>query len=423
MKRIFTLVFALFLFTSIKAQLLSEDFSFSGAILSQNGWSATAATPGTPALSTSAGLTYAGFMGSGIGNAANLGAAGEDLTKTLSTAPTTGSVYMTFMINVSAIAAASPGGYITGLTSGASFLTNYNLRLFVKPSGAGIDFGVARSNGTPIIYSGSVYNLSQTYLITCKYTFGTAAAFDDIASIFVHPTGSVVLLEPGIMSATFSGGTTGADATSLMGVFLRQGSATDGITAVIDGMRVATSWSATLPIELTSFTAKSNNSKTNLLWQTASEKNNSHFAIERSSDGDVFTKIGEVKGNGTSTITQNYQYPDATPSKGINYYRLRQVDFDGTESVSKTVSVNVDGKGQNKVKVYPTLIKDAITVELSDESKAEISVRDLTGRVILTQNTEGVSNQNLNLGALSSGLYILSVRSNDALETFKIYKQ
>jgi hypothetical protein len=178
-----------------------------------------------------------------------------------------------------------------------------------------------------------------------------------------------------------------------------------------------------LPIELTSFNAKNNNSKTNLSWQTASEKDNSHFAIERSNDGDVFSKIGEVKGNGTSTITQNYQFTDVTPAKGINYYRLRQVDFDGTESVSKTVSVNFDSKVQNKVKVYPTLVKDAVNVELSDDSKSEIAVRDLTGRVILTQNTEGVSNTTLNLGALSNGLYILSVRSNDALEMVKIYKQ
>jgi Secretion system C-terminal sorting domain len=204
--------------------------------------------------------------------------------------------------------------------------------------------------------------------------------------------------------------------TSVTGVAV----ATTG-TNRIDNITVT--YNSILPIELTSFTAKSNNSTTKLYWQTASEKNNSHFAIEHSVDGDVFSKIGEVKGNGNSTITQNYQYTDVTPTKGINYYRLRQVDFDGTESVSKTVSVNFDSKVQNKVKIYPTLVKDAVSVELSDDSKAEIAVRDLTGRVILTQNTEGVSNTTLNLGALSSGLYILSVRSNFALETVKIYKQ
>jgi Secretion system C-terminal sorting domain len=170
------------------------------------------------------------------------------------------------------------------------------------------------------------------------------------------------------------------------------------------------------------FSIKLNNSN-KLTWQTTSEKNNAYFNIERSNDGDVFSKIGQVKGSGTSTVTQNYQFTDATPVKGINYYRLRQVDFDGTETVSKTLSVNFDGKGQNKVKVYPTLVKDNVNVELSTDTKSEIAVRDLTGRVIMTQNNEGVSNATLNLGALSSGLYILSVRSNEGLESVKIYKQ
>jgi Lamin Tail Domain/Secretion system C-terminal sorting domain len=189
--------------------------------------------------------------------------------------------------------------------------------------------------------------------------------------------------------------------------------------------------SPALPIELTTFNAKSNNSTTKLLWQTASEKNNSHFAIERSNDGEAFSKMGEVKGNGTSLTTRDYQFTDATPYKGINYYRLRQVDFDGTENFSKVVSVSFDGKGQNKFKVYPTLVKDNITVEIDEAAKSEISVRDLTGRVILVKNisnpatggTEGVSAQTLNLSTLSSGLYILSVRSNESFESVKIYKQ
>jgi Secretion system C-terminal sorting domain len=102
---------------------------------------------------------------------------------------------------------------------------------------------------------------------------------------------------------------------------------------------------------------------------------------------------------------------------------LNPINFDGAENISKTVSINFDSKELNKVKVYPTLVKDALFVELSNDSKAEIAVRDLTGRVILTQNTEGVSNTTLNLGAFANGLYILSVRSNEAIETVKIYKQ
>jgi Secretion system C-terminal sorting domain len=180
---------------------------------------------------------------------------------------------------------------------------------------------------------------------------------------------------------------------------------------------------AVLAVDFKSLTASKSNNSNQLAWQTTSEKNNAYFNIERSQNGETFTKIGQVKGNGTSSVAQNYSFTDATPYKGINYYRLRQVDFDGTESVSKTVSVDFDGKGQNKFKVYPTLVQDNLTVELNGEGKSEITVRDLTGRAILTQNTEGPSTQVLNLGGFSNGLYLLSVRSNDGFETVKIQKQ
>jgi hypothetical protein len=183
-------------------------------------------------------------------------------------------------------------------------------------------------------------------------------------------------------------------------------------------------WTAATPlsVEARTFSVSKNNDSNKLSWQTASEKNNAQFQIERSQDGETFSKIGEVKGRGNSNVEQNYTFTDASPVKGINYYRLRQVDFDGTETVSKTVSTTFDGKGQNKFKAYPTLTQGLVNVELSEEGKSEILVRDLTGRVLLTQNTEGVSNQTLNLGALSGGLYILSVRSNDSFETIKIQK-
>jgi hypothetical protein len=177
-----------------------------------------------------------------------------------------------------------------------------------------------------------------------------------------------------------------------------------------------------LGVELTNFIAKANKSSNLLSWQTTTEKNNAQFQIERSQNGEIFSKIGEVKGRGNSNVEQNYTFTDASPVKGINYYRLRQVDFDGTETISKTVSATFDGKGQNKFKVYPTLTQDLVNIELNEEGKTEIAVRDLTGRVILTKNTEGVSNITLNMGALSSGLYIMSVRSNEAFETVKIQK-
>ena len=176
------------------------------------------------------------------------------------------------------------------------------------------------------------------------------------------------------------------------------------------------------PVELKNIKVSKKNNTNVLTWQTASENNNSHFDIERSDDGVKFSPLNAVKGHGTTNIVQDYTFTDDAPLKNINYYRLRQVDFDGKETVSKTVSINFDGKGQGKAKVYPTLVKDVVNIELAQDTKAEISVRDLTGRVVLTQNTEGATNTSLNLSNLNSGMYLLSIRTNEGVETVKIQK-
>ena len=180
--------------------------------------------------------------------------------------------------------------------------------------------------------------------------------------------------------------------------------------------------SAALPIELISFNANKSNTSTKISWQTASEQNNNFFSIERSQNGNDFDKIGEVKGIGNSIKTQNYSFVDASPVKGTNYYRLRQTDFDGKETVSKTVSVTFDGKAA-KAKVYPTVVKDILTVELASDATTEILVRDITGRLILTKNTEGPFSTTLDLGTTANGLYFITVQSNQGLETIKVLKQ
>ena len=84
-----------------------------------------------------------------------------------------------------------------------------------------------------------------------------------------------------------------------------------------------------LPIELLSFEAICNNNSVNLLWSTASEKNNDYFTIERSSDGITFQTVLTVKGAGNSNQVINYSAIDEKPIDGIAYYRLKQTDYDG----------------------------------------------------------------------------------------------
>ncbi len=94
-----------------------------------------------------------------------------------------------------------------------------------------------------------------------------------------------------------------------------------------------------LPVEYTSFTAQQKNQSVNLIWQTASETDNSHFEIEHSADAENWTEIGEVAGAGTTDQRTDYEFVHTQPREGINYYRLKQVGFDGSYTYSKIVSV------------------------------------------------------------------------------------
>ena len=99
-----------------------------------------------------------------------------------------------------------------------------------------------------------------------------------------------------------------------------------------------------IPVELTSFTGNVNNyGQVVLNWQTASELNNQGFEIERRTESSEFRTIAFVEGAGTITETRNYSYIDKTADQGINYYRLKQVDFNGTYAYSDEVEVDAAG--------------------------------------------------------------------------------
>lgn len=112
--------------------------------------------------------------------------------------------------------------------------------------------------------------------------------------------------------------------------------------------------SSPLPVELTFFRAEIIEGKTVLTWQTSSEENNSGFEVERSTDGENFETIGLIEGNGTTLEVQNYTYIDNDPLDGINYYRLKQIDFDGMFEYSDLVNVELEkGTSENKIVQNP----------------------------------------------------------------------
>ncbi|TPE45160.1 T9SS type A sorting domain-containing protein [Pontibacter mangrovi] len=146
-----------------------------------------------------------------------------------------------------------------------------------------------------------------------------------------------------------------------------------------------------LPVELATFTGKATQSGISLEWETASETNNSHFEVERSTDGVAFEQLARVEGHGNSITAIRYTYLDKHPLPGLSYYRLRQVDFDGQYEFSKIISVKAQERsGTLQVEVWPNPCQSgdcALNISTAEANQpVRVQLRDLTGRVVFEQS-------------------------------------
>ena len=163
---------------------------------------------------------------------------------------------------------------------------------------------------------------------------------------------------------------------------------------------------AVLPVELLNFQVKAAGKSNQLIWRTASEKNNYGFEIERSADGQTFYKIGFVKGFGTVQTTQYYTMTDAQPLNITNYYRLKQLDTDGAIAYSKIVSLT--NKGGKVLRVYPTLVSNGILT--LDTEGVDFAIYNLLGQQVKT----GKVSQQIDVSVLTQGTYIIKVGEEQA---------
>ncbi|MFK7774830.1 MAG: T9SS type A sorting domain-containing protein [Saprospiraceae bacterium] len=184
-----------------------------------------------------------------------------------------------------------------------------------------------------------------------------------------------------------------------------------------------------LPVEFTNFTAQATENKTvNLKWLTASELNNSHFEIERSADGLDWKYISEVAGTGTTSVMTTYLFEDRDPLE-INYYRLKQVDFDGAYEyspirvvkLSKTEAIN----NFSSISVFPTPASDFVNIHVeSGPNIKQIELYDISGKqLLLEQFNIGTQFKQLDISNLKNGVYLLSVQSGFNSTLIKIVKQ
>lgn len=180
-----------------------------------------------------------------------------------------------------------------------------------------------------------------------------------------------------------------------------------------------------LPVELAGFEGRAMGRQIILSWKTLTETNNSHFVVEHSTDGKPFLPIGRLSGAGTTQEPREYRFLHDEPEAGVNYYRLQQVDFDGSATNSGIVAVEMEFPGA-PLHLYPTAVDNTLTIEWQQAPRAPLALTifDLNGRVAssLEISTEGRHAQ-LSVGHLPPGTYVLSVPGRGNAQQARFFKK
>jgi glucose/arabinose dehydrogenase len=182
-----------------------------------------------------------------------------------------------------------------------------------------------------------------------------------------------------------------------------------------------------VPVELISFSAAEENGNVRLNWYTASETNNAGFKIERSRDGSDYEEIFFIGGNGTTTNRNVYSYLDETVSSGIYYYRLKQVNFDGSFEYLNVVAINLGMPTEFVLKQnYPNPFnpKTVISFQIPTEGLVNLVVYDVLGNevaiLINEQKSAGSYDVDLDASQLTSGIYFYKLTAGEFSSTRKM---
>jgi hypothetical protein len=184
---------------------------------------------------------------------------------------------------------------------------------------------------------------------------------------------------------------------------------------------------AVVPVELYSFTAQAQNQKIILKWTTATELNNNGFEIQRRVAESEFATIGFVRGEGTTTNQTEYSYIDKDLTDGKYYYRLKQIDFNGTYEYSSVVEVDVRSLDYYTLEQnYPNPFNPATTIGyvLKEIINTKLILFNAIGEEIAVLVNEvqekGFHKVDFNASDLASGIYFYCLQAGDFIETKKM---
>lgn len=176
-----------------------------------------------------------------------------------------------------------------------------------------------------------------------------------------------------------------------------------------------------LPVDLVYFKGFTTKEGIELEWQTATETNNDYFEVQKSANGIDFIADGSVRGNGNSNHLITYKYTDIRPLDGVNYYRLKQVDYNGDFEFTKAIRVST-GVSKWELKVYPNPASEIIKIYLrANLGDVLIQIIDIRGSVVF--NERKILDRDvvvLDVSSISEGNYYLMIESQDFKEMRKL---
>lgn len=175
---------------------------------------------------------------------------------------------------------------------------------------------------------------------------------------------------------------------------------------------VGTAIPCVLPVTWISFEALKNNRVSDLYWSTATETNNDYFEVERSKDVENWKKIGQVIGAGNTSYQMDYMFTDVNPYMGINYYRIKQVDYDGNLSYSDIRAVSFTGE----MMLVPNPSNGNFTVVgMPENTTNSLQLINSLGQVISIVEIQSASCSFTDLN-LASGVYYLTINNQETIK-------
>lgn len=365
--------------------------------------------------------SFANNSNLGIDLSANTTATGDDTS--LNATGKTAATGANGVLNFPVVSQAS----ITNATNGNLVISGY------APTGSTIELFLADLNGgtTSTFGQGAVYLLSLTeggtlngIADTENRTGNYSGTFNGLdhgsetnASRFYYTIPLTALTTAQRTALTANGARLTATATLA------------GATSEFSG-NLLVSQNAPLPVTLTRFAAQAAGQDVRLTWETAQELNNDYFVVERSFDGQQFAAISQVKGQGTKATATIYSAVDAQVALNAlsrtAYYRLRQVDTDGTTSFSSVQTVSFPA-ARTAVAVYPNPATNSVDARLDLSGAAQgtyqVTITDMTGRTVRTLSRQGGTNDLLEVTALPTGSYLVQVQGNGQVLTKRLIKE